>query len=309
MSTVVIAGGSGFLGSALTPRLAREHSVIVLSRSEPKPAKPGAGDRIRFVQWTPDGTAGAWAKEIDGVDAIVNLAGAGIADRRWTESRKKELIDSRLKSTASLVEAVRSATTPPKAFIQQSGIGYYGAYDDSPVFDESSPPGQDFLADLSVRWEACAQPVEPVGTRLVLVRTGIVIARHGGALKKMLLPFKLFVGGPIGSGRQYMSWIHLEDWTGMIAWAIRTRLISGPINASTPHPVQNWEFSRALGRAMRRPSWAPVPGFVLKIMFGEMAEVALLRGQRAVPTRAKELGFGFRYEEILPAMAAIFGRR
>jgi uncharacterized protein (TIGR01777 family) len=308
VSTVVIAGGSGFLGGALTPRLAREHSVIVLSRSKPRSA-PKEGDRVRAVQWNPDGTLGDWAKAIDGTDAIVNLAGAGIADRRWTEARKRELIDSRVKSTESLVQAVLSATNPPKTFIQQSGVGYYGAYDDGPVVEESSPPGHDFLGEMAVQWEAAAKPVEPIGTRLVTVRTGIVLAKHGGALKKMMLPFHFFVGGPIGSGRQYMSWIHLDDWTGMIAWAIRMRLVTGTINATAPNPVPNWEFCRALGRAMRRPSWAPVPGFVLKAMFGEMGEVALLKGQRAVPARANELKFAFRYQEIRAAFAAIFGRR
>ena len=308
MSTVVIAGGSGFLGGALVPRLAREHTVIVLTRSKPR-KETKEGDRVRTVQWTPDGTLGDWAAAIEGTDAIVNLAGAGIADRRWTEARKRELIDSRVQSTASLVQAVLSATNPPKTFIQQSGVGFYGAYDDGPLFDEASPPGHDFLAEMAIQWEASVKPVETIGTRLVTVRTGIVLAKHGGALKKMMLPFRFFAGGPIGSGRQYMSWIHLEDWTGMIAWAIRMRLVTGTINATAPNPVQNWEFCRALGRAMRRPSWAPVPGFVLKMMFGEMAEVALLKGQRAVPSHANELKFAFRYQEIRPAFAAIFGHK
>ena len=308
MSTVVIAGGSGFLGGALTPRLAREHSVIVLTRSKPRSA-PKEGDRVRSVQWTPDGTIDDWAKALDGTDAIVNLSGSGIDKGRWTDSRKRELIDSRVKSTESLVQAVLSATNPPKTFIQQSAVGYYGAFDDSPILDESSPPGHDFLAEMAAAWEGAAKPVESIGTRLVTVRTGIVLAKHGGALRKMMMPFRFFVGGPVGSGRQYMSWIHLEDWTGMIAWAIRMRLVTGTINATAPHPVQNWEFCRALGRAMRRPSWAPVPGFVLKLMFGEMADVALLKGQRAVPSRANELKFAFRYQEIRPAFAAIFGSR
>ena len=304
---VVVAGGSGFLGKALVPRLSREHSVVVLTRSAVR-TRSNPNDRVRFVQWTPDGKTDGWASEIDGAHAVVNLAGAGIADRRWTDARKQELIASRLQSTSSLVDAVVTAADPPKVFVQQSGIGYYGAFDEGPRIDETSPPGDDFLSQLSVRWEAAAKPVEPLGTRLVTTRTGIVLAKDGGALKKMMLPFRFFAGGPIGSGRQYMSWIHIDDWTGMIAWAIRTRLIVGPINATAPNPVPNWEFCRALGQAMHRPSWAPVPGLVLKAAFGEMAEAALLRGQRAFPSRAQELGFSFRYAEIRPAMAAIFAR-
>ena len=317
MTTVVIAGGSGFLGRALTSRLAREHKIVVLTRDaaqvsaiEARHRRPGGpADRVRAAEWTPDGTAGAWGSELEGVHAVVNLAGSGIDQKRWTPARKQELVDSRLKSTASLVEAVRHSTAPAKVFIQQSAIGYYGGFDDGPALDELAPPGRDFLADLCVRWEALAHPVDAVGTRLVTVRTGIPLSKHGGALKKMMLPYKFFVGGPIGSGRQQLSWIHLEDWTGLVAWAIRTSLVVGPINGTAPNPVPHWEFSRALGRAMRRPSWAPVPGFVLRAVIGEMADVALLRGQRVIPARAQELGFSFRYREIKPALEGIFEKR
>jgi len=318
LTKVVIAGGSGFLGRALIARLSREHSVVVLTRNAKKHSRlevrtPNQSaqepSRVRVAEWTPDGGTGAWASELDGVHAVVNLAGAGIADKRWTDARKHELVESRMKSSASLVEAVRQAATPPKVFVQQSAIGYYGRFEDGPTLDEVSPPGDDFLADLCVRWEAVPRPVDAFGTRLVTVRTGIVLSKNGGALKRMMLPFRFFAGGPIGSGRQQLSWIHLEDWTGIMAWAIRTTLVTGPINATAPNPVPNWEFSRALGRAMHSPSWIPVPGFALKMAFGEMADVVLLKGQRVVPTRARELGFSFRYQEIKPALAALFEKK
>lgn len=308
MSRIVIAGGSGYLGRALTTRLAREgHDVVVLTRarSNAEDRKP-ATDRIRFADWTPDGTSGDWAAEVAAADAVVNLAGAGIADRRWTASRKRELLDSRINSTRSLVAAISESEQRPSLFVQASGIGYYGSFEDGPPLDESSPPGDDFLAKLCVAWEREAQPVQKFDCRLVTIRSGIVLSTDGGALKKMLPPFKLFAGGRLGTGRQLMSWIHRDDWIGLVAWAIRLPLVTGPVNATAPHPVPNWEFSRTLGRAIRRPSWAPVPGFVLKLIVGEMADVALLRGQRVLPARAQELGFTFRYPELNAALTAIF---
>ena len=315
MSRVVIAGGSGYLGKALTARLAREgHHVVVLTRSPSTAGAEGTqkdaakASRVRQAAWTPDGTAGAWANEIDGADAIVNLAGAGLADKRWTAARKRELIDSRLLSTRSLVEAIRVAEKRPTLFVQGSAIGYYGSHDDGPTFDESSRPGHDFLAELCVAWEREAQPVQAFDSRLVTIRSGVVLSKDGGALKKMSLPFRFFVGGPLGSGRQQLSWIHRDDWIGIVAWTIRLPLVTGPINATAPNPVANWEFSRTLGKSMHRPNWAPVPEFVLRGVVGEMAEVALLRGQRVIPSRAQELGFSFRYPELKGALAAEFAR-
>ena len=319
MSRVVIAGGSGYLGRALAARLAREgHDVVVLTRaggssksdvqrSKDGPAASAARPpRIRYAEWTPNGTTGSWAEEVAAADAVVNLAGTGIADRRWTESRKRLLVDSRITSTRSLVAAIREAEKRPALVVQASGIGYYGSHDDGPALDESSPPGHDFLANLCVSWEAEAQPVQAFDCRLVTIRSGIVLSKDGGALKKMMLPFRFFAGGPLGSGRQQMSWIHRDDWIGLVAWTIRLPLVTGIINATAPNPVPNWEFSRALGRAMHRPSWAPVPAFVLKLVVGEMADIALLRGQRVLPARAQELGFTFRYPELKAALAAEF---
>jgi hypothetical protein len=243
---------------------------------------------------------------VDGADGIVNLAGAAIEDKRWTPARRALLEDSRVKSTRSLVAAVAAASRKPAVFVQGSAVGYYGAHDAGPGFDETSLAGDDFLARLSVAWEREAAPVRDQGCRLVIVRTGIVLAKHDGALAKMSLPFKLMVGGPVGSGRQYLSWIHLDDWVAMVVWALTNPAVLGPVNATAPEPVSNREFAAALGRAMHRPSWAPVPGFVLRLMFGEMADSMLLRGQRVLPARARELGFRFTHEHVGPALEAIY---
>jgi uncharacterized protein len=304
---VILAGGSGFLGRALTARLiAGGHDVVVFTRQS-----SSTQGRVRRVAWRPDGSAPpveagrptGWAAEIDGADAIVNLAGEGIADKRWTKARKQALVESRTLSTRSLVAAVRATARRPPVFIQASGVGYYGTTADE-ILDESAPPGSDFLAQLCLTWEAEARAVEALGARLVIVRNGVVLARHGGALKKMLPPFLFFVGGPIASGRQYLSWIELEDWTGLLSWAIATTSASGVFNATAPEPVTSAQFSRALGRAVHRPSWLPVPAFALRVMVGELADAGLINGQRVVPKRALDLGFTFSYPAIDAALAA-----
>jgi uncharacterized protein (TIGR01777 family) len=304
---IVVAGGSGFLGRALTTHLvAGGHDVVVLSRQS-----NSSQGRVRRVTWRPDGSAPpvdagratGWAAEIDGADAIINLAGEGIADKRWTKARKQALLESRTLSTRSLVAAVRAVGRRPSVFIQASGIGYYGVTGDE-VLDEASPPGSDFLAQLCLTWEAEARAVEALGARLVIVRNGVVLARSGGALKKMLPPFLFFVGGPIASGKQYLSWIELDDWVAMVAWAMTTTGASSVFNATAPEPVTNAVFSNALGRAVHRPSWLPVPGFALRVMVGELADAGLINGQRVVPKRALELGFKFTYPGIDAALVA-----
>ncbi len=286
---ILLAGGSGFLGRALHTRLQQEgHFVRILTR------KPHFGVQ-EDIAWTPDGSAGAWANALDGVDAVVNLAGEGIADRRWNDRRKQALLSSRLLSTRSLVAAMRQVARPPAVLVNGSAVGYYGARGDELV-TETTPPGSDFLADLCVQWEREAEQASSV-TRVALVRTGLVLHPGGGALGKMLLPFRLGIGGPIGSGQQYMPWIHRDDWVNLVVWLITQATARGAFNGTAPSPVTNAEFTRALARTLSRPAFIPVPGFGLRLLIGELAE-SLLTGQRAIPARAEEMGFKFRFRDI-----------
>jgi uncharacterized protein (TIGR01777 family) len=306
-ASTVIAGGSGLLGTALARRLVElGHAVVVLSR-DGSGASPAPGARL--VTWNPDGTVGPWIREIENARAIVNLTGAGIAERRWSPARKEVLRSSRVLSTRSLVAGVREAASRPAVFVQASGAGYYGASLDSRELDESYPPGDDYLGQLCVQWEAEALAVTTLGCRLVMIRTGIVLTLEGGALARMVTPFRCFVGGPIASGRQYMSWIHIDDWVSLVAWAVGHEAASGPINATSPTPVSNAVFSRAFGRALHRPSWMPVPGFALRLLYGEMADALLIKGQRVVPRRARELGFTFAHTDLAGALKDVVSRR
>jgi uncharacterized protein len=307
----VVAGGTGFIGSPLAEVYAEEgHDVRVLTRGlpdgearhDPGTGKPG----ITRVGWRPSGAAGAWAGVVDDADAVINLAGESLGDKRWTPLRKAALRDSRVLATRSLVDAIGKAAKPPRVFISSSAVGYYGPAGAEPK-TENAPVGDGFLAQLAEEWESEARKAESSGTRVVLLRTGLVIERTGGALPRMMRPFRYFVGGRVGSGRQYMSWIHRLDVVEMIRWIVETPGVVGPINATAPHPVTNREFSRALGRALRRPSLVPAPAFALKAMFGEMAEPLLLTGQRVIPAKAQSHGYHFRYPEIDIAMRGIFG--
>jgi len=299
---IALAGGSGFLGTALTQALTRDgHDVAVLTRQNPAsmPAQP----RVTHVSWTPDGTSAAWAAALDGADAVVNLAGESIAARRWSERQKHEIRDSRLRATASLTAAIRQVARAPKVIVSGSAVGYYGDRGDETI-TESSGPGRDFLAGVADAWETAANQVA-ARTRVALVRTGIVLDRKGGALAKMLPPFQLFVGGPLGSGRQYMPWIHKKDWVRLVTFAMTHEGARGPLNATAPAPVTNAEFSKALGRALHRPSLLPAPAFALRLALGEMADALLLGGQRALPVRATDLGFSFRYSNIDDALSKV----
>jgi uncharacterized protein (TIGR01777 family) len=292
---VVIAGGSGFLGRKLAARLASaSHRVIALTR------RPNGPDTI---EWQPDGSARELAKHLDGVDAVVNLAGEGIAERRWTSARKRVLQQSRVLSTRTLASAMRSAAHPPRVFINGSGVGYYGARGDEPV-TESSGPGSDFLARLCVEWEQEARAIDTRATRLVIVRTGLVLDRDQGALAKMLVPFKLGLGATVGSGAQFMPWIHVDDWTALVAWLIESTDAVGAFNASAPEPVTNREFTRTLARVLRRPAMLAAPAFVLQLALGEMASM-LLTGQRALPASAEQRGFRFSFRTLEPALRSL----
>ncbi len=298
---LVIAGGTGFLGAPLAEMYAEEgHDVRVLTRSlmagdtrhDPGTGMPG----ITRVGWVPDGKSGPWASVLEGASALINLSGESLAAKRWNPARKAQLRDSRIRATRSLAAALKAATTPPPVFISGSAVGYYGASGDTPL-TESSPAGSDFLAQLCQDWEREALAAARPDVRIVLLRTGIVLERSGGALPQMMLPFRFFAGGKIGTGRQYVSWIHRLDWIEMVRWLVQASEVSGPVNATAPEPVTNKALAKAIGRAMGRPSLLPVPGFALKIVVGELAD-SLLTGQRALPTVAQKHGYHFRYPDI-----------
>ena len=305
--TIVLAGGSGFLGLALARRLsAAGHDLVVLTRAAAAPS--ALLPRTRAVTWSPDGHAGAWRAALDGADAVVNLAGESIAARRWSEAQKRRILESRLDATRSLAAAIRAAARPPAVLVSGSAVGYYGPRGDEVVTEEAAA-GSDFLARVSVQWEAEAASAAGTRTRVACIRTGLVLGTEGGALPQMLLPFKLGAGGPIGSGRQYWPWIHQEDWVALVEWTIGTPGASGAINATAPNPVTNRAFARALGRALHRPAFMPAPAFALRIALGEMADALLLSGQRAVPAKAERLGFSFRHPHVDQALASLFPLR
>jgi uncharacterized protein len=298
--TIVVAGGTGFLGTALVEALRVDgHQVRILTR-QPRHADD--------VAWAPDRQEPqAWKSVIDGAHAVVNLAGASLAGGRWSAARKQAIRRSRLQSTGALVVAMAESRRPPSTFITASAIGFYGNRGDEPL-TEASPPGTGFLADVCRDWERTAMEA-PSATRVVRLRAGLVLGRGGGALPPMAIPFRLFVGGPVGSGRQYLSWIHLDDWVAMVRWALATDAVSGPINLSAPAPVTNAEFAHALGRALHRPSFMRTPAFALRLLLGnEMAEALILGSQRVLPARAEAMGFSFKYETVESALRAVYNR-
>jgi uncharacterized protein (TIGR01777 family) len=295
---VVVTGGTGFLGGALVNALrARGDEVVLLTRHA-----TGHGE----VQWSPGTLLGPWATAFEGASAVVNLAGAPIADGRWTAKRKASILASRVEATRAVVAALRAAGAPGAVLLSGSAVGYYGTHR-SDALDESSPPGHDFLADVCRQWEAEALAAREVA-RVVLLRTGFVVARDGGALPRLALPFHFFAGGPLGSGRQVMSWIHRDDWVAMVCWALTNAAVNGPLNLTAPAPVTNREMAAAVGRALHRPALVPAPSFALRLMLGEMADALILNGQRVLPRVALDGGFEFRFASLSDALAEIYGR-
>jgi uncharacterized protein (TIGR01777 family) len=299
---IVIAGGTGFLGRPLIDAFVAEgHDVTVLTRqSSLRPAAP----RQRAVYWTPDGTTGPWAGEIVGANAIVNLAGESIAAGRWTTAQKQRVLESRVQATRSLTAAIAAAATPPAVLISGSAVGYYGPLGEE-VVTEGHAAGADFLATVCLRWEQEAMRAQTPHTRVACLRTGLVLERDGGAFPRILLPFRLGAGGPLGSGRQYWPWIHRSDWIEAVRFVLHTAAASGALNVTAPHPVTNAQFAKAIGRAMHRPAFVPTPAFALRLALGEMADGLLLSGQRAVPARLQQLGFAFAHRDLDSALRAI----
>jgi uncharacterized protein (TIGR01777 family) len=296
---LVVTGATGFIGTALCARLLEQgHTLTLFTRGSPRDADTTAK---RWVHWTP-GTLREWATALDGVDGVINLAGEPIAEKKWTHTQRHRIERSRIDGTNSLVQAIAKAAVRPKFLISASAVGYYGPRGDESVTEETSP-GDDFLSQVCREWEEEAKKAEQLGLRVVRLRTGIVLGSGGGALQKMAKPFKFFVGGPLGSGQQWMSWIQLEDHVRLILELIENTQASGPVNATAPNPVRNKEFCQTLGKVLHRPCWAPVPGFALRIVLGDMAEM-LLTGQRVFPAAAQRLGFQFRYPNLEEALKA-----
>jgi uncharacterized protein (TIGR01777 family) len=298
---IVVTGGTGFIGRPLCASLCQDgHRVTLLTRRIE--TQWPCGSIVTAVEWN-GREAGSWEQCLDGADAVINLAGAPIADGRWNDARKRLLMDSRVLTTRLLVEALSRCSSRPQTLINASGIGYYGASDDR-VLDEGAARGQDFLSYLCILWEAEALRAAELGVRVVMLRTGMVLEQDGGALPKMLLPFRFFAGGPIMPGTQWVSWIHRHDHIGLIQWLLTTTSVSGPVNAVAPEAVTMNQFCHALGRALHRPSWLPVPGFALHLALGELGTL-MTTGQRVIPAKALSRGYVFQYPKLEPALRAI----
>ena len=302
---VAIAGATGFVGSRLVEKLqAAGHQVVVLSRDAARARRvfpASAYPNLEVVAYTP-AESGDWQKSIAGCDAVVNLAGVPIAEERWTEARQQAILDSRKLTTAKLVEAMVNANPRPSVFVSASAIGYYGT-SETAEFDETSPAGNDFLAAVCKDWEAAAQPAKNAGTRLAILRLGIVLGM-GGALAKMLPPFKLFAGGPLGTGKQWFSWVHREDVVDLILYALQNSQVQGVLNATAPNPVRMNELCQTLGEVLQRPSWLPVPGFALEMLLGDGAKL-VLEGQKVLPKQTLASGFQYQYPTLKLALEEI----
>ncbi|MHC4126846.1 MAG: TIGR01777 family oxidoreductase [Planctomycetota bacterium] len=300
---IFVTGATGLVGRRLVAdRLQRGDRLVILTRDEARARRvfSAAGvERVELIEGDPS-AGGAWPQRLDGCDAVVHLAGAGVGDRRWSAAYKKVLVDSRVESARRVAGALEAATNRPSVLVSASATGYYGAC----AFgaDETAPPGDDFLATLSVQWEQAAASAVAAGARVVHARLGIVLDPRGGALARMVPLFRWMVGGPLGSGRQYMPWVHWRDVVGLVDFALRKDRLSGPVNLVAPEAVTSRAFARALGRALGRPSWLTAPRLGLRIAVGELADYMTM-SQRVVPQKALDLGYEFAFSELGPALA------
>ncbi len=298
---VFVTGATGLVGRPLCAALVEAgHEVVALSRSRSPPGLPPAA---RLVEGDPV-AAGPWQEELQRCDACVHLAGEPVAGGRWTAARKARIRDSRVLSTRHVAEVLERGG--PSVLVSGSAVGFYGPRGDEPL-DEDSPPGDGFLAEVVQEWEAAARPAA-ARARVVLLRTGVVLSPRGGALEQLMLPFRFFVGGPLGDGAFWQSWIHLADEVGLVRFALEDRAVEGPLVAAAPEPVRNRDLARALGRALGRPSALPTPVAAVKLALGELAEIAVT-GQRVLPAKALRLGYRFRFPELGPALADLLAAR
>ena len=299
---IVVTGATGFIGRALCNELAKEHNVIALTR-RPEKASVLFERPVDIIKWNPKDTDG-WERSLDGSDVIVNLAGTNLASGRWSKNFKAEILESRIQASKVLIQAIESSKAKPKAVIMASAIGFYGDRDDDKL-DEESKAGFGFLAGVAQKIEDCSREFETLDLRSVVIRTGIVLGSSGGALPKMIMPFKFYLGGYWGSGDQWMSWISLADEVAAIKFLVENSNLHGIFNLTSPEPMQNRQFFQILAKVLRRPCCLPIPAFVLKIMFGEMADELFLSSQRVCPAKLIDAGFEFKYSELKKALESI----
>jgi uncharacterized protein len=304
VKTVLITGGSGFIGRRLSQELIKRGDRVTILTRNPDRARGKVWPGVRVAGWTPT-AEGPWYDELDKVDAVVHLAGEVVA-QRWGDAKKKEIVESRVGSTERLVEAIGRAKHRPKVLVSASATGYYGARDPNEELGETSEPGKGFLSDLVVQWENASKKAEDHGVRTAMLRIGVVFGKGGGALEQMVPAFKLFVGGPIGDGKQIYSWVHIDDVVGLALMAIDDDRVKGPLNATSPYPATAGEVAKAIGVTLNRPSFFKVPKAIVSAMLGEAAEI-VTESQRVLPHRAIELGYEFRYARLMPALESILG--
>jgi len=303
---ILVSGSTGLVGSALVDSLAHQgHDLSRLIRAATQIPKTTASAELPQVLWNPQ--TGLLNSRAEQFDAMIHLAGASIAGHRWTPEWKRELRDSRVPATRQLIASLRQLQRPPQVFIAASAIGFYGNRGDEDL-TESSAPGTDFLAQLTADWETESARAAELGVRVVILRFGVILAKRGGALPRMVLPFRLGVGGKIGSGQQWISWVALDDVVAVIRFALETNLLSGPANSVSPNPVRNAEFAATLGRVLHRPAIFPTPSFALRLALGEVADSLLLASQRVRPTKLQKLGYRFLYPDLEPALQAVLRR-
>ncbi len=299
---VLVFGGTGFIGERLINLLTKmQYEVVIMTRNVEK-AKAKFGDNIQFCKWS-----NLFIKscdELNNIDVIINLTGESIGSGRWTKTKKEEILNSRINATRAIVDAIENKVFKPKTLINASAVGYYGPQDDKKITEEH-PSGQDFLADVCTAWEQEARKVEAFGLRVVIIRIGIVLGDSGGTLKQMALPYKFYLGGPIGSGKQWISWIHIDDLINIINTSINNEQIEGSVNATAPNPVTMNEFSKTLGKTLNKPSIFKVPTFIIRLILGEMSDI-IINGQRVIPKKLIEAEYEYKYPILSKALKEIY---